>query len=560
MMAMSSMKPPSSRSALLSGPEFDLLIIGAGIYGATLAFAGSRAGLNVALIEKGDFGEAASANSLKILHGGLRYLQHMDLARMKESIEARRTGLISLPYLAHPATFFAPAGGGLKRSLAAFRIAAKLNDVVSRHRNQGVPTSHHLADTKVLTPAEVKIQFPDAGLPGRGGLMWSDGFIENTERYTLAYVMSARAAGAVTRNYVRALRLNQAGDAISGAVARDELSGEEFNIRAKITVNASGAWLPEWRPGGSASDRTATAMVRAYNIVVRKKWFGPFGVGIDGKLSSGRRRNFFFAPWREGTMIGTVYKPFDEGADACRLTPAEIQEFVQEINQLYPGAGLDVRDVTFAHVGILPGKVGRDGVCLPEPSGKTIVHDLKKIAGISGYLAIQGVKYTTAECWSRRLMAEILNQLNRRATEPAAVPLYGAEQPVDMNDVLDAAAGIGWKMSEEMASWLSGQYGALYREVMELTRDNATWRNSLPGTTIPLAAIVHAVRREDAVHLDDVVFRRTDLGTFAYPGDETITAAAAVMARLLGWDEARIDAELNRVRAQYQRLGITLSP
>jgi len=557
MSAISTSTIPASRTSVLAGQEFDLLVIGAGIYGATLACAAARAGLKVALVEKGDYGEGASANSLKILHGGLRYLQQMDVVRMKESIEARRYGLMALPYLAHPATFLAPAGSGLKRSRLAFGIAARLNDYISRDRNKGVPPTHQLMATSVLEPGQMREMLPGAEIPGRGGLMWSDGFVENTERFTLAFIMSAREAGAVTANYVRAVRIVQSGDTISGAEVRDEDSGEEFRIRARMTVNTAGCWIKDVMPG-SAMDRAGIAFVRAYNIVVRKKWFGPYGVGLDSKSGSGTRRNFFFAPWREGTMIGTVYKPFDQSVDACRLTAEEIRDFVREVNQLYPAAGLGMEDVTFAHVGILPGKKNRRGETIPEPSGTTLIHDLKKTDGLNGFLAIQGVKYTTAEHWARHLLSIVMERLGRRYPAIDETPLYGAEKPATENDVLDAASTIGWNMKEDMAAWLASQYGARCREVMEYTRENSTWRNVVHSSNVPLAAVVHAVRKEDAKHLVDVIFRRTDLGTFAFPGDAALSDAAAVMARLLGWDEQRRNDEILRVRQHYERVGITL--
>jgi len=557
MSAILTVSDPVSRKSILAGKEFDLLIIGAGIYGATLACAAARSGLTVALIEKADYGEGASANSLKILHGGLRYLQQLDMARMKESIEARRYGLTALPYLAHPATFLVPAGRGLKRSRLAFRIAARLNNYVSRYGNQGVPPTHQLAPTSCLAPEQMSELLPDAEISKRGGLMWSDGFVENTERFTLAFIMSAREAGAITANYVHALRIVQSGNTITGAEVRDEDRGEEYTIRAKMTVHTAGTWINDLMPGQVAG-RNDVALVRAYNLVVRKKWFGAYGVGLDGKIGKGVRRSFFFTPWRGGTIIGTVYKPFNPSSETCQLSADEIQEFVQEINQLYPSAGLSVGDVTFAHVGILPGKINRQGEVLPEPSGTTRIIDPEKSSGVNGFLAIQGVKYTTASHWARQLLLMVLDRLGRINPANEELPVYGSEKPVTQNDVLDTASAIGWNMTDEIASWMAGQYGARCREVMEYTRENPTWRSVVHGTNIPLASVVHAVRKEDARHLVDVVFRRTDLGTFSFPGDTALNDTATVMARLLGWDEQQRSDEILRVRQHYSHVGIQL--
>ena len=196
---------------------FDVLVVGGGIHGATVACRAAQAGLSVALMEKGDYGEAASANSLKILHGGLRYLQQLDIRRVRESIAARRDGLASLPHLARPAHFIAPTGKGLKRSAAAYHVAALLNDLFAYDRNRGLLSSHHLPPTRVVGPRELAGLLPSGSLPARHALSWSDGWIENTERYTLAYVMSARAAGAAVFNQARAVEWMQSGGLVTGA-------------------------------------------------------------------------------------------------------------------------------------------------------------------------------------------------------------------------------------------------------------------------------------------------------------------------------------------------------
>lgn len=549
----------TARVAALRTRAFDVLIVGGGIHGATLANAAARAGLKVALIEKGDYGVGASANSLKILHGGLRYLQQFNFSRMRESIAARKDGLTSLPYLARPARFLAPTGRSLKRSLAAYGVAALVNDLVSHDRNRGVPVLQQIPPTRVLTRAKLAELLPGVSLPGSGALLWGDGFVHDTERYTLAYAMSAFDNGAVTANYVRAVHLLREGGKVVGVKAMDVEKQAEFDIRARITVCTSGGWLNEFMdlPGLNPPE---TTWVRAYNIVVRKRWFGEFGVGLDAPAQKGRPgRNFFFMPWRGGTIIGTVYKPFAGSADACALKSEDIAEFVTEINELYPPANLSVRDVTFAHVGILPGQKSGDGSA-PSPSGTTRVIDARS-ANVEGLLFLQGVKYTTAAYWANRVTGMIAERLKHSIPFVPALdiaPLYGAEEHVFDEEIVQAAFSVGWEISDAMVAWLSNHYGARYREVIEISRENKLLREAAGSEPIPLAAAVHAMRREDARTLSDIVFRRTGLGSFEYPGRDALVKVAATVGRFYGWDEGRQASEVENVTQHYRNLGLTV--
>ena len=545
--------PQGGKLRPLADTTFDVLVIGGGIHGATLAAAAARRGMKVALVEKGDFGGAASANSLKILHGGLRYLQQMNLPRMRESIAARREGLTELPHLVQPATFLAPTGSGFKRSRPAYHVAAWLNDLISCDRNRGVTPSRCLPKTNVLNADAFTSLVGNSGLQADGGLLWGDGFVENTERYTLAYVMSAAKAGAVVLNYTAAEGFLRQANTIEGARVRDVDTGETVEVRARMTVLTTGGWLGELLP---ESAPPAGPRVRACNIVVNRQWFGPLGVGLDGHLDSGTagkasRRNFFFAPWKTGTIIGTIYDPFDDSTDQCQLTSGEIERFVSDVNGIFPDAALSPEDVTFAHVGILPAKPH----AIHEPSGTTRVLDLEKEAGIAGCMALLGVKYTTAAIWAQRLGTDLARRLNIVA-RPAEPPLYGGGAIVEPAALQQRATGSGWSLELSMARWLAREFGTTAEGVVDRATTKPELRQPLPETAVPLAAVSYAAVCEQARHLEDVIFRRTDLGSFAYPGNTALHAAASTMATELGWEDATIKTEIARVRQAYQRLGI----
>lgn len=547
----------ASRLGELAARPFDVLILGGGIYGATLACESARAGYRTALVEKDDYGGAASANSLKILHGGLRYLQQADIPRMRESIRSRREGLTALPYLTRRATFLAPVGRGLKRSLPAYAAAALLNDAISFDRNRGVPPDRRLPPTRALSRSGCRRLLPERALDAPGALCWGDGFIENTERYTLAYVLSAREAGAVTLNYARATRLLEAGGRVIGAQVSDSETGNLLDVRAGLVVDATSGWSGALWPAG-AGRPPGFPRVLAFNLVARRRWFGEFGVGLDAAdpENPSLRRNFFFMPWRGGTMIGTVYKLFDGDPDRAGLSPEEIENTIRDVNTLYPAARLEIGDVTFAHAGILPARVDRRGRAWPEPSGEAEILDLRD-AGSDGFVSLRGVKYTTAAWWARKTVRLIGEHLGARDPLRAG-PLYGAETDFPAPAVLDAAARAGWTMPPAMAAWLADTYGARAREVTAIGGAETDFRAAAPGSELPLACVAHAVRREDARTLGDVVFRRTDLATFAFPGRAALNAVAEVMAADLAWDPARVQSEIARTLDVYRRLGLRI--
>ncbi len=536
-----------SRIAPFTEAPLDLLVIGAGIHGAALADEASRAGLRVGLVDCGDYGAEASANSLKILHGGLRYLQQLNVPRMRDSIRSRHEAFLRFPHLARPARFLAPAGRGLKKSALAYRAAAVLNDLASIDRNTGLPASHLLPRTQVLGADELPHLPASAWRHGRSALCWHDGFIENSERLTLEYIRLARERGAVCANYVRATRLLGDEHRVTGARLRDERSGEEADVFARITVNAAGAWIPELRPANLPSPREAC--VRAWNLVVRRNWFGSDGVGLEGdpESAASRPRNFFFAPWREGTLIGTLYESFDPATQSCALQASDIERFVAEVNRIFPEADLHPSEVSFAHVGILPAKPNAGD----EPASETRIADGRR-NGVEGFLGLHGVKYTTAPIWARRLASLVLERLGRDRRVPAS---FSPATPPTAGEIRQAASQAGWTMPEETARWLERTYGPRYREVLALTTSPAL-QSTLANSVIPVAAVHHAVQREQALCLADFVFRRSDLGSFARPPAETLESTARAMAGPCAWDESRVRTELEAVEAHYLRLGL----
>ena len=213
----------------LGREDFDVLVIGGGIHGAAAARAAAARGLRTALVEKDDFGEATSANSLKIVHGGLRYLQRADLAKVRDSVRARREIFRRFPHLVAPLPCVLPTRGLGLRSRPAMAAALLLNDLLSADRNLGVAPACRLPRGRTISRAELQRRAPRlADERASGGALWHDGIALDTERLVLELVLDAAAAGAAVANRVRAVSFLRRGDRVEGVLARDELGGARW--------------------------------------------------------------------------------------------------------------------------------------------------------------------------------------------------------------------------------------------------------------------------------------------------------------------------------------------
>lgn len=492
---------------------FDLAIIGGGIYGCSLAWLAAKRGLRVALLERHDFGSGASASSLKIIHGGLRYLQQVDIPRMRESIWARREMLRLFPDLIRPRPFCMPTTRWGLHSKSALRAALLANDVISWDRNRGLAPEWQIARGQVIGRRQLGAISPYLSQKEyTGAALWQDGFAQNTERVTLELALAAERAGAVISNYWNARQLLRRGGQVVGVVAEDMCRrGTTVEVLARCVVNMSGAWLPELLQG-----EKPWSWVKSYNIVVRQPFFGEYGLGLECLVrvanSSAKRekRNYFFAPWLGGTMIGTIYKSYAGSPETCGLTRQEIEEFLAEINQMYPPAALRYEDVTFVHLGVLPAARGHE----PLPAHDTEVIDFGRY-GANGYWAVNAIKYTTALATARHVLHKIQPNLGRKIDNTLPVRL----------------------------------------ELDEHDEERRALNQLLPGGNVSDAVIDYAVRCEHVRHLTDWLLRRTVLGSFCYPGQATVQVWARRLAPYLGWDETRCQQEVATVDGYYRQRG-----
>jgi glycerol-3-phosphate dehydrogenase len=482
---------------------FDLLVIGGGIYGASVAWDASLRGLSVAVVDRGDFGSGTSANSLGIVHGGLRYLARGDITRMLESIRERSALLRIASGLVERLPVLIPTYNGINGA-TALRAALLANDLISLRRNTGISPIRSIPPGRLLSRSECLRLFP--WFPSRGltgGALWYDARLLHPERLTLSFVRSAAERGAVPVNYLRVERLIVGGHGVCGAQATDLEQGQELEVKARVVVVAAGPWTEGLISGTlkKSDPGPATGRALAVNLRVQRRLAS---VAIGAKSSTGPdqdpvcggNRYLFAVPDSEQTLLGTWY-----AAPATRATPElGVPSLMAEFNAACPGLDLSPSEITGVQWGWLPLKGGVERGRPNALAERPRVTDHSRANGVQHLLSVEGVKYTTARRVAERVVDWVFRDLGRPSPR-----CQTAETPL-----LQVGAGEPLQDSE----------------------------------------VSRAVQEEMARKLGDIVFRRSSLGASLRLDRASLAPVAARAGDELGWDRARQDNEIEEVMQQ----------
>jgi glycerol-3-phosphate dehydrogenase len=533
----------------LKSEVFNVLIIGAGIHGAAIAYFLSSAGYKTALIDAYDFGSATSANSLKIIHGGLRYLQHADFKRIRESVISRKIMQKVAPYCLRNIPCIIPTRGFTFRSKPALYFALKFYDLLSADKNWSLPEGQKIAKGYTISKKELLSIIPDINVEDvNGGAVWFETLAENSERLVLEFIHLAHQAGCISANYVRALKINHVNKVVEGIDAEDTLSGEKFEIKSKIIVNSTGPSINSLLNIFDANKKNELPFCKAINIIVNKKLFGNYAVGLEGtrefqdhdSLIKKGRRFFFFVPWKNHTMIGTTYNKYDGDPSMLKVEIKDLEEIIEEVNLIYPSANIKIEDVTFYHAGILPRDAKQDSFSHEiQPAKKSLIIDEAKQLGLKGLFSVLSVKYTTAPFVALKFR-ELLKRMHPE------IIVHSPSVRIKENLAL----------SKENSN-LFRKYGWHAHMIEDyFKKDTSLKEKVIEASEITEAEIKYFVEQECAVRLGDVIFRRSDIGSYSFPGENLLTAIAVKMASYLGWDTAAVNNEIEDVISKYSLLKV----
>ena len=535
----------------LADTKFDVIVVGAGFYGVTIAWDAAQRGLSVAIIDKDDFGAATSFNNLKTLHGGLRSLPSLNFRQMRLFIRERRALARVVPHLVRPMPFVVTTTRNPMRSKLPWRILLAVNDAVARDRNLGLSDpGTHLPPGQIISKDEALRLNPVVSPKGvTGGAVWYDYQMISTDRVTLSFLLSAVDAGATAANYVQATRFLQERNVVTGVYAEDRLTGEKFAIRGKVVINAAGPWAAAMLSAlpPQAQGAPPPLLSRAMNVVTRKLVNAhACGGVVDG-------RYLFLVPWRDVSILGTSHDAFDGTADQLKVSRWDLEAFLKDARDAFPNAPLNASEVRLVHRGLLPMVSGEGTHVQLQKESRVVDHGAH---GLPGLISVFGVRYTTARYTAEVAVDTAFKALGHKtppACQTANTPLFGGSM-TNLESFLKAASLRDVPSVEpETLKRIATTYGTDYDKVLQIARD-------IPALATPLgrdcqvlgAEILHSVRGEMAFKLGDAVIRRTEAGAAGHPGTDALERAAAIMGRALGWDEWHTRNEIGELEAFFR--------
>ena len=550
--------------AALAERDFDLVIIGGGIYGVSVAWDATLRGLSVALLERGDFVNATSANSFRIVHGGIRYLQHADIPRVRESSHERRALLRVAPHLVEPLPIIIPTYGRGMQGRSAMAAGFRIYDALTFDRNRGIgDPSRRVPGGRILSPADTLELFPSVEPEGlTGGALFHDGQMYNPTRLGFSFLRSAVELGAVAVNYAEVRSLLATGDRVYGVRVRDNLTGDSFEVRAGVVINAAGPWSEGLLAGQSLGLSPAGTYSRDACFMVRRRPEHRYGLAVPGRtrdpdaLVSRKARHLFVVPWRDVTLIGVWHVVHRAHPDEFDVTARDLEEFIDEINEAHPALELSVDDVAAWNAGLVLFGDNAPGARDLSYGKRSRVVDHRRTHGVDGLITAIGVRWTTARTVADRVVRLASRKLGcrSRASTTEVTPAFGGsiEHMPDFMSGLEQSPPPSLSAAGPGALYRLGRnYGSEIGRIARYAETVEAGGDRLGSSDVLRAEVIHAVREEAAVRLGDVVFRRTDLGTAGDPGEDAIAECCELMSSELVWSADRRRRELADVRRVF---------
>ncbi len=525
---------------------YDVIVVGAGINGVGIALDASLRGLRVALVEKDDICSGVSAWSGRLVHGGLRYLEHYDFGLVRESLVERERLFRNAPHLVVPVPLLMPTFSHNRRSRWLVELGMMLYDVLSFGKT---PPMH-----RMLGRHGVLKRFPGISQQGlKGAALFYDGQVELAERLCVEIAMDAVANGTELILHTRVDAPLVEDGQVVGVRATDELTGERVELRAPVVYNVAGPWIDRvFAPGTAPAQPRLNGGAKGSHLIVPRFPGAPTDVVYYESRRDGRL--VLVIPWMEHVMIGTTDVRFEDDPDFARCDIGEAEYLLDEVNSLIPEAGLTMDDVLYTLSGVrpLPYEPG-----VPESSitRTHVLHD-HSASGLPGLVTVVGGKLTTYRQLAQDAVDDIMRRLGRPdpGCSTGKRPLPGAigfSRDALRADLLRRGA------PEAVARRLVKVYGAGAGAVWTLAEaDPALARVVHEPSALTSAELVHAVQVERAGTLADILARRTLTAFEPGHGLESVDAIVDVIAPVAGWDGERRATEVAAYRLWLGHLAI----
>ena len=520
-----------------------IVIIGGGINGAGIARDAALRGWDVTLLEMNDFCSGTSWASSKLIHGGLRYLEHGEINLVRESLRERETLLRIHRHNIQPLHLLLAVYRHSPHRLTTLRLGMKMYEFLSEKRSLPVHEFYTEDQLNTIEPGLDKRKL-------RGGIAYWDAQCIYPERLVIANLHTAEENGAELHNYHKVIRLNKKSGRIVSVLAMNILNGEEKEFEADMVVNATGPWIDALLQKDMASHRPLIGGTRGSHIMIPKFADGPrHAIYVNARLDG---RPFFILPWRNYYLIGTTDVRHTDTLEELSPTYAEIDYLITETNHCFPSAELDRNKILFSFSGVRP---------LPFSTKKNpgaitrrhLIIDHAKHDGIANLVSLIGGKLTTYRHMAEQVV-DLIGLKSAQTKAPcstAGTPLWGGD--MDSADAFVsqeiAKAEELYSINEKTLRHLVTLYGTHYREVLNTDPTQVNGPEAVcPHSTDIRAQIVFAVRHEWAKKLADVMFRRTPIGMNVCLGMDACERTAEIMGNELGWNEKKRKEEIQDYR------------
>ena len=479
--------------------DYDLIVVGGGVYGICLTLEAARQGLRPLLLERGDFGCRTSWNSLRIVHGGLRYLQQLGLRRFRQSVGERAWFLTHFPDLVQPLECLMPLyGKGLRRP-SVFRLALAANEVLSWGRARDTSGERLLRPGRVISSRETLEMFPIAAKDDLvGGAVWFDAVMPLPQRLLIEMIHWATACGATVLNYVEATAMPEQERRHLGVAVVDRTDGEESLVHAPVVVNTSGPWCRDVAQRLDRDIADIHQVAVGFNVLLDIPGLSTSAAAVESKRPNGG--TYFLVPADGRVLAGTFHSAWTGTLEDGRVLDEWLDEFLSDLSLALPAAGIDRQRVERVDWGFLPTDQSGSAVQARRP---VIAHHGEE-GGVEGLFSVSGVKFTTARLVAETTLRRVLAYLGRSWSENPGRARPTAASCMPREDLIEALQ---------------------------------TDRESVAGEARRLAT------EECVVRLDDLMMRRTDWAA----DPSSAVELGRQIAPLLGWDAERVSAETRRI-------------
>jgi glycerol-3-phosphate dehydrogenase len=445
-----------------SEESYDLIIVGGGIYGIMLSYEAARRNLRSLMLEKSDFSSVTSLNHLRTVHGGFRYLQTLDIKRFKESVGERKWFLKYFPQFVHKMPCLMPLyNKGVYRTYI-LRPGLLANDMLSFYRNFSVEKERHLPNGRVVSPRRTREIFPGVDPEGlKGSAVWYDASVEEYQRLIMELLKLAVTSGATALNYMNVKGLLKEKNNAIGVRAMDEETGEEYEFKAPVVINAAGPWN---RDVAAQFHKDHEPLFKKrlllWNVLLNREALSDYALGL--MPIKGKGHTYFFHPWKNRLLVGTGEVVVKKSEKETNVPQEEMEHFIKDINRMAPELKVTEADIQRVYSGILPAE--ENG----KLSNREVIFDHSTQNGPKGLFSISGVKFTTSRLVADKILTRIFPKAEKHTHK---------------------------KISEQMQSkYISFDYD---------------WE---PSTKDDLNLLKEIIENESVRHLSDLILRRTSLG------------------------------------------------